>query len=121
MREQEIAVGLRERRVAVGDVHELGAALQPLRQRAAERREPVGLGALDPDQEQPRRDPPAQLADGPLTRWPNRGRLGGAFVAMNLSPQVSTVLGRKAVLFAHPRWTVPLENQALVLAKPPKG
>lgn len=56
----------------------------------------------------------AQLADGPLTRWPNRGRLGGAFVAMNLSPQVSTVLGRKAVLFAHPRWTVPLENQALV-------
>ncbi len=55
-----------------------------------------------------------QLTDGPLMRWPNRGRLGGAFVAMNLSPQVSTIVGRKAVLFAHPRWTVPLENQALV-------
>ena len=55
-----------------------------------------------------------QLTDGPLSRWPNRGRLGGSFVAMTMNPQVTTVAGRKAVLFAHPRWTVPLENQALV-------
>jgi len=55
-----------------------------------------------------------QLSEGPLTQWPNRGRLGGSFVAMAMNPQVTTVVGRKAVLFAHPRWTVPLENQALV-------
>lgn len=55
-----------------------------------------------------------QLPAGALTSWANRGRLGGAFVAMTLSPQVTTVAGRKAVLFEHPRWTVPLENQALV-------
>ena len=54
------------------------------------------------------------LSEGPLTRWPNRGRLGGSFVAMTMNPQVTTVAGRKAVLFSHPRWTVPLENQALV-------
>ena len=63
VREQEFPVGLRERRVAVRNVDELGPALQPLRERAAERGEPIGLGAFDADQQQPRRDAFPELAD----------------------------------------------------------
>ncbi len=69
VREQEVAVGPRERRVPVRDVDELGPALQPLRERAAERGELVGLRVLDADQQQPRGDALAQLADEqPLRR-----------------------------------------------------
>lgn len=56
----------------------------------------------------------ADLEDGPLDRWPNRGRLGGAFTAMNQPPTVRDVRGRKAVAFLHAPWLLPLEFQTMV-------
>ena len=75
MREEEVAIGLPEGGVAVGDVGELGSSLQPLRQRPAERGELVRRAALDPDQQQARRDALAELADQqPLRRGRRRGQ-----------------------------------------------
>ena len=56
----------------------------------------------------------ADLADGPLDRWPNRGRLAGGFTAMNQPPTVRDVRGRKAVAFLHAPWLLPLEFQTMV-------
>lgn len=56
----------------------------------------------------------ASLASGPLARWPNRGRLGGTFTAMNLPPAVRELQGRKAVVFEHSPWLCPLEFQTMV-------
>jgi hypothetical protein len=54
------------------------------------------------------------LKDGPLDRWPNTGRLGGAFTAMNQPPTVRDVRGRRAVAFLHAPWLLPLEFQTMV-------
>ena len=54
------------------------------------------------------------LKAGPLTRWPNRGRLGGAFTAMNQPPTVRDLNGHKAVVFEHAPWLCPFEFQTMV-------
>jgi len=56
----------------------------------------------------------AALATGPLSRWPNAGQLGGGFDAMNDPPTVTDVEGRKAVVFAHSPWLLPLEFETMV-------
>jgi hypothetical protein len=56
----------------------------------------------------------ADLPAGPLDRWPNRGRLGGGFTAMNQPPTVRDVRGRKAVAFLHAPWLLPLEFETMV-------
>lgn len=54
------------------------------------------------------------LSAGPLAIWPNAGQLGGRFTAMNKPPVVTTIDGRKAVLFEHVPWLLPLEFQTMV-------
>lgn len=56
----------------------------------------------------------AELPAGPLARWKNTGRLGGNFTVMNQPPDVVQLQGRKAVMFAHSPWLLPLEFQTLV-------
>ncbi len=56
----------------------------------------------------------AELLPGPLAQWKNAGRLGGNFTVMNQPPIVELVQGRKAVMFAHSPWLLPLEFQTLV-------
>ncbi len=54
------------------------------------------------------------LPDGPLAAWKNAGRLGGSFLAMNQPPHVAQVAGRKAVVFAHAPWLLPMEFETMV-------
>jgi hypothetical protein len=56
----------------------------------------------------------ANLPVGPLAKWENKGRLGGSFHAMNIPPNVSLIQGRKAVVFEHAPWLLPLEYQTMV-------
>lgn len=55
-----------------------------------------------------------ELAAGPLKAWPNKGRLGGSFQAMNQAPKVAEVDGRKAVVFEHAPWLLPFDYQTMV-------
>lgn len=55
----------------------------------------------------------ADLPAGALAQWKNAGRLGGAFRVMNQPPRVETVQGRKAVVFGHAPWLLPLEYETL--------
>lgn len=54
------------------------------------------------------------LPDGALRQWTNGGRAGGSFTALNQPPNVGRVQGRKAVVFEHPPWLLPLEFQSMV-------
>jgi hypothetical protein len=54
------------------------------------------------------------LPDGALRQWKNGGRAGGSFTALNQPPTVGRVQGRKAVVFEHPPWLLPLEFQSMV-------
>lgn len=56
----------------------------------------------------------SELATGALGQWKNAGRLGGAFSVMNQPPVVAQIHGRKAVIFEHAPWLLPLEYQTLV-------
>jgi len=54
------------------------------------------------------------LALGALTKWENKGALGGAFYPLNLPPTVEEVEGRKAVTFAYGPWNLRMEFQPMV-------
>lgn len=56
----------------------------------------------------------AELPLGPLSQWKNKGRINGSFLVMNQPPNVEQVQGRKAVVFAHAPWLMPLEYETLV-------
>lgn len=51
---------------------------------------------------------------GLLQQWKNGGRAGGSFTALNQPPKVAQVQGRKAVVFEHAPWLLPLEFQSMV-------
>jgi len=54
------------------------------------------------------------LPAGSLLQWKNSGRLGVAFQTMNQAPKVTQVGGRKAVVFEHAPWLLPMEYQTMV-------
>lgn len=54
------------------------------------------------------------IAAGPLSSWKNKGRLGGAFTALNRPLAVAEVDGRKAVVFEQAPWLLPLDYHAMV-------
>ncbi len=69
MGEEELRIGLHAFLRAVVDVDELGRVRQPLGERRADAREPVGRGALHGDEQQLRHHSLAQLIDQDALRW----------------------------------------------------
>ena len=55
----------------------------------------------------------ADLLMGPLKKWKNTGKLGGAFVSMNTPPVVEEIEGRKGVRFDYSRWYIDPQYNAM--------
>lgn len=54
------------------------------------------------------------LSYGQITKWENRGSLGGAFHALRTPLPVEEIDGKKAVRFYYGPWALPLEFHAMV-------
>lgn len=55
-----------------------------------------------------------QLKAGKIAKWPNKGSIGGAFNAANMSLPIVNMAGRKAVQFYYGSWNLPLEFPTMI-------
>ncbi len=56
----------------------------------------------------------SKLATAKISKWPNKGSIGGAFHAANMSLPVVKMAGRKAVQFYYGPWNLPLEFPTMI-------
>jgi len=64
----------------------------------------------------------SRLTASSISKWENKGSIGGAFHAANMSLPVVNMAGRKAVQFYYGPWNLPLEFPTMIADfKAPKG